>query len=116
MNALDFFQGQFSFPVDDSVIRSALSRRGTINESDEIGEYEQKEIELTLADILVILSRSSQGYTNRTGSDAFSMSIKGEYVPLADRRAMRDEANRIYRRYGESDKIRMMNAINVYEK
>lgn len=113
MNVLDYFFGQFSFPIPTEVLESAFIGRG-IKPDDDIADIEVKEKDLTLADILVILSRTSQGFTNRTGSDAFSTTIKGDYVPMEARRAMRDEANCIYKRYGENDKVREMNAINVY--
>lgn len=115
MNAVDFFQGQFSFPVPSAVVEAAMFQRG-MTADDDISAVETMERELTLADILVILSRSSQGFSQRTGSDAFSMTIKGEYVPLNDRRAMRDEANRIYTRYGEKDNVRTQTAINIFDQ
>lgn len=113
MTVLDYFFGQFSFPVPTEVLESAFAGRG-IKSDDETTMLERRDMDLVLADILVILSRTSQGFTNRTGSDAFSTTIKGDYIPLADRRAMRDEANRIYKRYGENENVRALNAINVY--
>lgn len=113
MNVLDYFFGQFSFPIPTEVFESVFAGRG-IKTDDDVSLLELKDIDLCLADTLVILSRTSQGYTNRTGSEAFSMTIKGDYIPLTDRRAMRDEANRIYKRYGENEKVRSQNAINVY--
>lgn len=115
MDAINFFQGQFSYPVPSAVVETAMVQRG-INADDDIMDLEQRERDLVLADLLTILARSSQGYTNTTGSDAFNMSIKGVYIPLADRREMRAEANRIYKRYGETANIRLMSAINIYEK
>lgn len=113
MTVLDYFFGQFSYPIPSEVFESVFAGRG-IKTDDDVSDLERKEIDLCLADTLVILSRTSQGFTNRTGSDAFSTTIKGDYIPLSDRRAMRDEANRIYKRYGEDDKVRSQNAINVY--
>lgn len=115
MTALEFFQGQFSYPVPSAVVEAAMLQRGVVGDT-EAGELEQRERDLVLADLLTIISRSSQGYTNTTGTDAFNMSIKGVYIPLADRREMRAEANRIYKRYDEQANIRPMNAINIYEK
>lgn len=114
MTIKDFFQGIFSFPIADEMINAALYQRIGMSESDnEISEIDLQERELILADILIMLSRASQGYTNQTGSDAFSMTIKGETIPLADRQAMRAEANRIYRRYSEETSITESNAINI---
>lgn len=112
MTIVEFFGGCFNFPVSKEIIMSACWLRG-VNPDDyqfyELGDNR----ELIIADILVMLSRASQGYQEKTGSDAFSMTISGEFIPLADRQAMRDEANAIYRKYGETDNIITRNAINI---
>lgn len=114
MNAIDFFQGIFSFPVAKEMIVSAMYQRGYEAEVVRMSEIIAEDQELILADLLVMLSRVSQGYTNTSGSDAFSMTIRGEYIPLADRQAMRREANAIYKRHGEETNIKTDNAINIY--
>lgn len=114
MKAVDFFQGIFSFPVQKEMIVSAMYKRGYEAEEVFMNDILAKDQELILADILVMLSRVSQGYTNTTGSDAFSMTIKGEYIPLEDRQAMRREANAIYKRNGEEQNIKTSSAINIY--
>lgn len=115
MTIKDFFQGIFNFPIADEMIKSAsFLRLGDDFSDEEILSIENKDRDLMLADILIMLSRASQGYTNQTGSDAFSMTIKGETIPLADRQAMRAEANRIYRRYNELENVTESNAINIY--
>lgn len=114
MNVIDFFQGIFSFPVAKEMIVSAMYQRGYEAEVVLMNEISEDDQELILADLLVMLSRVSQGYTNTSGSDAFSMTIKGEYIPLADRQAMRREANEIYKRHKEDYKIKTDNAINIY--
>lgn len=113
MKILDFFQGVFSFPVSSDMVRSACFLREWDADM-EMDITEVKMQELIVADILVMLSRASQGYTNKSGSDVFSMTIQGDYIPLNDRQAMRNEANKIYRKYNEVEKIQETNAINIY--
>lgn len=113
MSILDFFQGVFNFPISSDMVRSACYVRG-LDASDSMGVLDEETQELIMADILVMLSRASQGYMNKSGSDAFSMTIQGEYIPLADRQAMRNEANRIYRKYGFLDLVQDTNVINIY--
>ena len=113
MVILNFFQGVFNFPISSDMVRSACYMRGW--DAEETMDFTDIETqELILADILVMLSRASQGYTNKSGSDAFSMTIQGEYIPLSDRQAMRNEANKIYRKYKEVEKVQETNAINIY--
>lgn len=114
MNVIDFFQGIFSFPVAKEMIISAMYQRGYEADTTLMSEITAEDQELILADLLVMLSRVSQGYTNTSGSDAFSMTIKGEYIPLEDRQAMRREANAIYKRYNEDKNVKTDNAINIY--
>lgn len=115
MTILEFFQGIFNFPIADEMIKAALYiRMGQDVSDNEVNYMDEIERDLTLADILVMLSRVSQGYTNQTGSDAFSMTLKGEYIPLADRQAMRAEANKLYRKYGLVECVTESNAINIY--
>ena len=113
MTLLNFFQGVFNFPISSDMVRSACYMRQWDAE-DKMDYTDIKTQELIMADILVMLSRASQGYTNKSGSDAFTMIMQGEYIPLADRQAMRNEANKIYRRYKEFEKIQENNAINIY--
>lgn len=110
---LNFFQGVFNFPISSDMVRSACYMRGWQAENPmDFTDIETQE--LIMADILVMLSRASQGYTNKSGSDAFTMTMQGEYIPLADRQAMRNEANKIYRKYNEVEKVQETNAINIY--
>lgn len=113
MTILDFFQGVFNFPISSEMVRSACYVR-EVDASNDMGVLEEETQELIMADILVMLSRASQGYTNKSGSDAFSMTIQGEYIPLADRQAMRNEANKIYRKYDKLEYVQETNAINIY--
>jgi hypothetical protein len=113
MKILDFFQGVFSFPVSSDMVRSACYMR-EYDADEEMEMADTKTQELIMADILVMLSRASQGYTNKSGSDAFSMTMQGEYIPLTDRRAMRNEANKIYRKYNELEKVQETNAVNIF--
>ncbi|MBQ2396501.1 MAG: hypothetical protein II304_05590 [Bacteroidales bacterium] len=108
----EMIQGMFNLPISDEIIKSVLYLRGF--QSDESFYLEEKDVELCVADILMVLSRASQGYNQQTGSDAFTMTIRGEYIPLKDRQAMRAEANAIYKRHKESVRIQETNAINVY--
>lgn len=112
MNVLDFFQGVFSFPVQSDMVKSACFLRGVEPNSSAV-EHETKTLDLVLADMLVMLSRSSMGFSNTSSTDSFSMTLRGDYVPLSDRQAMRNEANQIYKKYGEVDFVRETSAINI---
>lgn len=115
MTIKSFFQGIFNFPIADEMIESALyMRMGTNGGDEDISVLDKETRELMLADILIMLSRASQTWSNRTGSDAFSMTLSGEIIPLADRQAMKAEANAIYRRYSEETSIKESNAINIF--
>lgn len=115
MNIRSFFQGIFNFPIADEMIESALyMRTGHGDGSEDISILDTESRELMLADILIMLSRASQTWSNKTGSDAFSMILSGEIIPLADRQVMKAEANRIYRKYKEFESVTESNAINIY--
>lgn len=115
MTIKSFFQGIFNFPIADEMIESALYIRTGQSDGDaDIVSLDYETRQLMLADILIMLSRASQTWSNKTGSDAFSMTLSGEIIPLADRQAMRAEANEIYRRYSEETSIRESNAINIF--
>ena len=113
MTALNFFQSIFSFPIEENMVLSALVQRG-IFDNEQIENLTPEEINLTIADILVMLSRASQGYLNKTGGTAFTLTVNGAAMSLKDRQAMRYEADAIYRKYNEIDKIsRSRSAINI---
>jgi len=112
MTNIEMIQGMFNFPISKEVVQSVLYKRNVQADSDVYLDLD--ELELCVADILMVLSRASQGYSTRTGSDAFSMTLRGEIIPLADRVAMRNEANAIYKRHKEEHHIRLSNAINIY--
>lgn len=115
MKIKSFFQGIFNFPIADEMIESALYIRiGSSDGDADIDTLDKETRELMLADILIMLSRASQTWSNKTGSDAFSMSLSGEIIPLADRQAMKAEANAIYRRYSEDISIRESSVINIF--
>lgn len=109
----EYLQGVFNFPVADELIVSILWERG-FTPDDECGNTEKKDRELLVADVLMALSRASQTWANKTGNEAFSMTVSGGLIPLADRQAMRNEANKLYSANGESDKVRLLSAINLY--
>lgn len=113
MTVKEFFSGIFNFPISSEMVATACYKRG-FHSDEYIEEMDTKTQDLTLADILVMLSRVSQGYTEKTGTDAFSMSVRGDYIPLADRQAMRNEANKIYAKYGENENVKLASAINIY--
>ena len=111
---IDYLIGCFNFPIDEGMILAALAGRA-LEPTILFGSVTQKERDLVLADILVMLSRSSMGYTQKTSSDAFSMELRGELIPLADRQAMIREANRLYGMYeDEASKVRPLSALNIY--
>ena len=112
MNVLDFFLGVFSFPVQSDMVQSPCFLRCVEPDSSAV-EHETKTLDLVLADMLVMLSRSSMGFSNTSSTDSFSMTLRGDYVPLSDRQAMRNEANQIYKKYGEVDFVRETSAINI---
>lgn len=111
---IEYLVGCFNFPIDEGMIIAALAGRG-LEPSQVFAETTEKQRDLVLADILIMLSRSSMGYTQKTASDAFSMELRGELIPLADRQAMIREANAIYGKYEEeAGKVRPLSALNVY--
>lgn len=109
----EYLQGVFNFPVADELITSILCERG-FTPDDECANTEKKDRELLVADVLMALSRASQTWANKTGNEAFNMTVSGGLIPLADRQAMRNEANKLYSANGESDKVRLLSAINLY--
>lgn len=110
----DYLIGCFNFPIDEGMICAVLAGRG-IELSELFADTTEKERDLCLADVLVMLSRSSMGYSQKTSSDAFSMEFRGELIPLADRQAMISEANRIYAKYAEESRVRPLSVLNIYK-
>jgi len=109
----DYLEGCFNFPIDEGMITAAMAGRD-LDPLLLFGDVEQKDRDLLLADLLIMLSRSSMGYTQETSSDSFAMKQRGELIPLADRKAMVREANRIYSLYGEKTNVRPQSALNIY--
>ena len=110
---IDYIGGLFSFPVPEETLVSVLADRG-FSPDDDYTLAEKKDKELILADLLMVLSRA-QGYSSATKSQAFSLTISGERIPLEDRRAFIQEANRLYTQNGEADSVRPLFGLNVYE-
>lgn len=110
---IDYIGGLFSFPVPEETLVSVLADRG-FSPDDDYNSTEKGERELILADLLMVLSRA-QGYSSATKSQAFSLTISGERIPLEDRRAFIQEANRLYMKNGEADSVRPLFGLNVYE-
>lgn len=111
---LNYYQGCFSFPVADEMIQAACFCRDT-DPDWEMGtsEFDESTRNLILADLLMMLSRASMTFDRKTSSDAFSMTISGERIPLEDRQAMRNEANAIYAKY-EPESVKPRSVINIY--
>lgn len=110
---LNYFQGVFSFPVADEMITAACYLRQT-NPDDLLGDVTDETRELILADLLIMLSRASMSFDRKTGSESFNMTIKGNRIPLEDRRAMKDEANAIYAKY-EPESVKPRSVLNIYD-
>lgn len=110
---IDYIGGLFSFPVPEESLTSVLVGRG-FSPEDDYSTANQGERELILADLLIVLSRA-QGYTNSTKSASFALTVAGERIPLEDRRAYIQEANRLYKKNGEDDSVRPFYGLNVYE-
>lgn len=113
MTIKEFFQGCFNMPIDDGLIDAACIIWG-VDTQEPFGSIEESKRDLVLAEMLVMMSRASMGWTNKTGSSDFSMMLSGEIIPLADRVSMRNEANRIYRKHGMTENVVETNAINIY--
>lgn len=111
---LNYYQGCFSFPVADEMIQAACYCRDT-DPDWEFGDMTEQTRNLILADLLMMLSRASMTFDRKTSSDAFSMTISGERIPLEDRHAMRNEANAIYAKY-EPASVKPRSVINIYPK
>lgn len=109
----EYFQNIFNFPVNDGFVEAACAVNG-VDVNELFGDIDDGKRDLVLAEMLVMMSRASMGWSNKAGSDAFSMTLSGETVSLNDRMEMREEANRIYRKYGMFDKVVETNAINIY--
>lgn len=111
---LSYYQGCFSFPVADEMIQAACYCRDT-DPDWEFGDMSEQTRNLILADLLMMLSRASMTFNRKTGSDAFNLTISGEIIPLADRQAMKNEANAIYAKY-EPESVKPRSVINIYPK
>ena len=109
---LNYFQGVFSFPVADEMIQAACFCRG-YDPDWEFANVDEENRNLILADLLIMLSRASMTFERKTGSDAFNMTISGDIIPLADRNAMKREANAIYAKY-EPESVKPRSVINIY--
>lgn len=110
----EYLQGVFNFPIADELITAISFERGFSPDDEVYSVTEKKDRELLVADVLMALSRASQAWANKTGSEAFSMTVSGGLIPLADRQAMRNEANKLYAANGEGEKVRLLSAINLY--
>lgn len=113
---LGYYQGCFSFPVADEMIQAACFCRGVDPDLEfVVSEFEESERMLILADLLMMLSRASMTFNRKTGSDAFNLTVSGEIIPLADRQAMKREANAIYAKY-EPESVKPRSVFNIYPK
>lgn len=112
MTIREFYQGIFNFPVSEEMISSACSMMA-VEPTENISYIDIEFREMILAHLLVMLSRASMGYSNKTGTSDFSMIIQGELVPLSDRLMMRNEANRIFKKWDRLEYVTESNAINV---
>ena len=106
----DFLSGQVAIAVDGSVITAACLGRGVMPD-DEFSDVTEKDRQLVLADMLMILCRGGK-FSNRTASEAFSLSLGGS-LSDADRKALRNDANAIYAKY-EPASMRKPSVINIY--
>lgn len=112
MTIKEYFQGIFSFPVSDDMVQAACLNN-EIDYTENVMTITTKEKELCLADLLIMLSRASQTFSNKTASSNFSMTLSGEQMSLTDRKTLIFEANNLYLKNDASSKIKTLSAINI---
>lgn len=112
---LEFFSGLFPFPVEDSFIIANCGARGYDAETTTLSMIGLSTRELLRADLLKALALSLIGWQSKTSSTAFSAEQRGEGMSTEQRRSMLNEANSLYRKYGEPESVVRLNAINVWE-
>ena len=102
---IEYISGLTSYVLDESVIKRIAFDRDVLDKSPE--RLDQRQKDLLLADVLhaVWLSpESSSSFSHQHGQ--FSTSVGAQKV--GDRQALYDMMVRLYRKWGEDDKVDSM--------
>lgn len=109
-----YLQGKVAFEIDDTALTAILFDRD-INASTLVSEITKKELELCQADLFMwYLTMPSKSASVKDADGNWSHETGSSEMSVADRKALRDWANDVYARYGETVSVKQR--INFFSK
>lgn len=108
-----YLQGLFDYQFKDTNLQSVLLKRGIEAGADHLTiSFETKE--LMCADLLMILFTVFSKGSESVSKGNWKRSTGAVYIAEKDRFAYRDQANKIYARYGEITSFGMKDGTNLW--
>ena len=103
MTFSEYIQGKFPITVPEATLATVMYDREIVDTYD-IGLIAEKSVQLAYADICIYFAKTPSDYGGVKDSDnGWSHSESSYKLTSADKATYRNEANAIYRKYGESD-------------
>lgn len=116
MTAIDFFQGLFCFPISADMVKAAVLMGGSeINDNTLLSSLDDDVRELSKAHLYRMVAQTQNGFTERSSSSDFGATNSVNNISSSQIRAMLSEANRIFRKYKQTEYVTVRNAINVFD-
>jgi len=113
MTIIEYFNGSFAYPVQDSVIEVALGNRDVSTGLDSY-DVSINMKELVFADVLMTFVNSPSFEKTKTVANDFSTEVAGFSITGAERKEFRRIAQTIYHKYEDTDKYDLpLTAINI---
>jgi len=101
LNIEEYLRGYFMVDIPDATLASVLFKRG-IPLDNPASIVEQKTLDLCLADLYIFMSTAPSVKNNTEDSDGGWKHTEGGYqIAVADKRAYRSLAKRLYEKWGE---------------
>ena len=109
-----YLQGHFEYQFAELNIQTVLARRG-IYEEDDHQNISERQVELCLADLYMILANVLNGQGRRVQKGNRSVTERSYSFGITDRANFRAEALRLYAKWGENQSNDEVIFTNIYE-
>ena len=109
-----YFQGNFEYQFSELNIQTVLARRAIYEESDHT-DVSERQLELCLADLYMILANVLNGQGRRVQKGNRSVTERSFSFGITDRANFRAEAIRLYAKWGENQSTGEVIFTGIYE-